>query len=210
MKMMKKVGMVLALVGMMMGVSACSKGDLPQQYDPSQDVTASVETTEKKAETETADQPTAPAVEEKKEGPVLVMTTARADQQIEGSDGLGFFGVYAEGEEETAITEAIGKGHFFATTAEDGPVIKVTAQESMMGDTVSFKEGMKLKVDIKGIKSGSIVKVTDGTNTIFEEKIMGDKTTQRVEVKAKGAYKVEVCAADGTLLAVSNPMNVGE
>lgn len=216
MKKMKKVLVMLALAGVAVSLGGCSKGDLPQEYTPTQEVGAAEAEvkTDEKAETEaTTEEPateSAGTVQEQAEVAVLVMTAATGDQTIEGSEGLGFYGVYASGEDEAAVSEAISQGHFFATQAEDGPIIKATVQESMMGDSVSFKEGLKIKADISGLKSGSIVKVTNDTEVVFEKKIMGDKTIERVSVPAKGAYRVEVYTADGQLIALSNTITFAD
>ncbi|MEG2776685.1 MAG: hypothetical protein RR915_05750 [Cellulosilyticaceae bacterium] len=209
MKMMKKSFAVLALVGIVVSMSACSKADVPQEYNPVE-ATAPTEAKEVEKVAEAPTVETSAPVAEKEEGLKLIMTAATEENKIEGSDGLGFYGVYTEGEDEAAIADAIGKNHFFATQAEGGPVIKITAKEYMMGDSAKIDELVKFKVDVKNLKSGSIVKVVTAEGVVLEEKVMGDKYTGRIDAEAKGFYRVEVYTADGELLAVSSPITIQE
>lgn len=208
MKMIKKIFAVLALVGVVVSMSACSKADLPQEYNPAQEAVATeTENTQKPVEETTTTETSVP-VAEKEEGVKLVMTAATEGNKIEGSDGLGFYGVYTEGEDEAAIADAMSKNHFFATQAENGSVIKITAKEYMMGDSAKIEELVKFKVDVKNLKSGSIVKVVTADGVVLEEKVMGDKYMGRIDAEAKGFYRVEVYTADGQLLAVSSPITI--
>lgn len=204
MKMMKKSFALLALVGIVVSMSACSKGSAPAEYTP-------VEATEtkevEKVAAETTAGTSAPTVE-KEEGLKLVMTAATEENKIEGSEGLGFYGVYAGAEDEAAIGEAIGKNHFFATQAESGPTIKITAKEYIMGDSAKIDELVKFKIEVKGLKSGSIVKVVTADGVVVEEKVMGDKYTGRIDAEDKGFYRVEVYTAEGELLAISYPVTI--
>lgn len=210
MKMMKKSFVILALAGVVMSMSGCGKADLPQETKPAQAATTTQgENTQQPADgAATADASTQEA--KKEEGIRLVMIAATEDNKIEGSEGLGTYGVYAEAEDEAAIADAISKNHFFATQSEDGPTIKITAKEYIMGDSAKIDDLVKFKVDVKGIKSGSIVKIVTADGAVVEEKVMGDKYSGRIDAEAKGFYRVEVYTADSQLIAVSHPINIVE
>lgn len=205
MKMMKKSLMVLALIGVTASVGACSSP--PPENQPVKEVAMTV-TENKEQNLEVATKEEAPTLEKKEEGIRLVMTEAAGDNKIEGSEGLAFYGVYAEAEDETSIADAISKNHFFATKSEEGPKIKVTAKEYIMGDSAKIEDLVKFKIEVKSMKSGSIVKVVTADGVVEEEKVMGNEYLGRIDAEAKGFYRVEVYTADGELLAVSSPITI--
>lgn len=207
MKLVKKGLLMVGIMSIAVGMSGCSKGDIPQSYEETQATSSSAQTTETVAP-EASKESTSTTTQDTQQGPVLVMVPATGDNQIEGSEGLGFYGVYAEGQDDAAVKDAISKGHFFATQKEDGPTIKITAKDYIMGDEAPASDLVKFKVEVKGMVSGSFVKINTAEGYVVEQKVMGDTYEARIDAEDKGFYQIEVYTAAGELVAIANPITV--
>lgn len=216
MKKFKGLGMLVIAMGLMFGLTGCIS-------EPPQDAMAT--TTEAPAtETPTTE---APATEE----PATQETTAPAEQAgikevIKPSSGefvpseemkkvmtgdvtaLGYNGIYAAEDSEQAISDAITAGHYYVMATEDGPKVQLKAKESIMGDSLSLASEQSFKVEVSGLKSGSVVKVISDKGLLEEKKVMGDKYEKRVSVDVEGFWFAEVWSGDGQLVAITNPMFV--
>ena len=73
--------------------------------------------------------------------------------------------VYAMSAGSSDILAAVRQGHGFITFAPNGPVIEMTAGDSIMGDLVDWNLVKELHIHIDGLLSGDMVKVVTGEGT---------------------------------------------
>ncbi len=128
--------------------------------------------------------------------------------------------VYARQLSEPAILEGIRAGHvYLKTQGPDGPTVAFSAtsggQQAMMGDNLAVKasEAIRFLVRVTGAAGGKVEIVRDGAlandyGALIPEsgKLRHEFTTQADA--ARHWYRVSVRAADGKLLALTNPIYV--
>lgn len=121
---------------------------------------------------------------------------------------FGFNQIYVMQEDDAAVTDALKLGHFYTSLEESAPTIQIKGKEVIMGDQLTLANEKSIKVEVTGLKSGSIVKVINQEGVVEEKKVMGDKYDTRVTLDQEGFYFVEVWGGSGTMIAITNPMYV--
>jgi hypothetical protein len=78
--------------------------------------------------------------------------------------------VYAPSAGASDILEALRRGHAYVCFAPDGPTLQASAGEALLGDSLPFDEGRKLKISINGLLAGDVVRVVtaQGVSTLVE------------------------------------------
>lgn len=208
------LGMAMGVV--VFGLTGCISAP-PEEAAVTPTSTQTVQETAPTAKEDTSSTEVAPEVKEN-DGSYKVVVKASAGEfapseemkQVMTGDasGLGFNHVYVMTDDDKALADALAAGHFYVSATENGPSIQIKGKERIMGDQVSMADEKIFKVEVKGLKSGSIVKVINQEGVVEEKKVMGDKYDTRVTVTQEGFYFVEVWGGDGKLVALTNPMYV--
>jgi hypothetical protein len=73
--------------------------------------------------------------------------------------------VYAMSSSPSDILSALRLGHAFITFAPNGPTLKLTAGDAILGDTVLWSEVQEIQIDADGLLKGDILRVVTGTSS---------------------------------------------
>lgn len=68
--------------------------------------------------------------------------------------------VYTMSPGPSDILEALKRGHAFITYSTNGPSLKLTAGEAIMGDSVDFSQVKQMECMVNGLLAGDVVQVT--------------------------------------------------
>ena len=105
-------------------------------------------------------------------------------------------GVFAMSDSITDILDAVKKGHSFITFAPNGPTLEMHVRERIMGDSVTWTEGLMLKIKAEGLEKGDVIRLISAENTspIMEAPSKGDFSIS-LSVERPGFLRVEVLRA---------------
>ena len=101
--------------------------------------------------------------------------------------------VYADSSNPEDILKGIEAGHVTITeNAKNGTIITMTAGDAMVGDTISYVDGAKVKVSVKNFRKGQTLFVKDQEGILYEytAKKNGDYEVE-VPVRGKGFVRAE-------------------
>lgn len=92
--------------------------------------------------------------------------------------------VYAMSDSPTDILSTLKRGHAFLTYSVNGPMLEMTAEEALLGDSVKFSNVKQLEYKISGIISGDVVQVVTnrGNTPVLKAETDG---------KIRGVYTME-------------------
>lgn len=101
--------------------------------------------------------------------------------------------VYSMSRGRADIINAILQGHSFITFQPDAPAADIHCQDSYMGDTASFKEGLKISFDFYSVLAGDIIKIYSSSGVEKEITVphSGDISFE-IEAEEKGFYRAEI------------------
>lgn len=102
--------------------------------------------------------------------------------------------VRANGRSPEAILKAISEGRTsISSSAKRGAFIDMVSGESTIGDTVKFDGTNKIKVTVKRLKKGQVLRVLDAQGVMFEHKASrsGDFEVE-LDVRGTGFVRAEV------------------
>jgi len=68
-------------------------------------------------------------------------------------------GVYAMSDSPEALLSAVREGHSFVTYAPDGPIVEMTCDGAILGDSVAWRPGLTMHIRVDGLKRGDVVKL---------------------------------------------------
>jgi hypothetical protein len=128
--------------------------------------------------------------------------------------------VYARELSEAAILDGIRAGHvFLKTRGPDGPDIYLSAEtaghHAIVGDALKLARGehAQFTVQVLNGAGGRVEIVSDGkvAHLLPDAAVAGNDETKHFDISGDGQrhwYRVNVRAADGSLLALTNPIYV--
>lgn len=101
--------------------------------------------------------------------------------------------VYSLSASPADILEALKNGHAYLIYAPMGPSLEFNVENAMMGDTVTWKPGMEMQIELDGLQAGDRVNLVTGneTRTISVAPSAGRLLTT-AEMLSKGFARVEV------------------
>jgi len=101
--------------------------------------------------------------------------------------------VYAMSPSLDDILSALKSGHAYITFAPNGPTLKLTAGDAILGDTVAWSQIKQLQIVAEGLAGGDIIRVVSGnsTETILEAPANG-RFKADYTVKSPGFARVEI------------------
>lgn len=104
--------------------------------------------------------------------------------------------VYALSAGASDILSALRQGHSFITFAPNGPVIEMTAGESMLGDEVNWTDQQEIRIKINSLLAGDEVRVitADSNETVCKATADGELDIRYKMIKP-GFGRVEVARA---------------
>jgi len=110
-----------------------------------------------------------------------------------GGPTMGVFSISAS---VTDILDAVKKGHSFITFAPNGPTLEMHVREAIMGDSVTWTEGLTVEISAEGLLSGDVIHVVtaEDTSPILEATNDGDFMTSLIAEKA-GFMRIEILRA---------------
>jgi len=128
--------------------------------------------------------------------------------------------VFAKELSEAAIIDGIRAGHaFIKTKGPEGPDVYLSADanrsHAIAGDALALASGARAQFSVQVVNAagGRIELIADGnvSQLVTDTAIGGKDETKRFEIAGDGKrhwYRVNIRAADGSLLALSNPIYV--
>ena len=106
-------------------------------------------------------------------------------------------GVYAMSAGASDILEAVRQGHSYITFAPNGPELEMTAgYDAILGDSVPWAELKEMKIKLKGLLVGDVMRVVTGksADVVFKAPTDGElEMTYRMD--APGFARVEILRA---------------
>jgi hypothetical protein len=104
--------------------------------------------------------------------------------------------VYALSNSPSDILEAVRFGHGFITFAPNGPVVEMTANETILGDTVHWPDNKEVEIKVNGLNKGDILKVITNKDSrdILEARTDGNVSIKQ-PVLEPGFVRVEILRA---------------
>ncbi|MHC1692015.1 MAG: CehA/McbA family metallohydrolase [Sphaerochaetaceae bacterium] len=138
------------------------------------------------------------------------VATAGSDAHKDYDNRHEFNNVWVSERSEVAVLYALKQGHSYITTAVDGPVISLTCDEAIMGDSVIFYGGQIVNIMITGLMEGSLVRVFDINGLCAETGTTGSSYQYDLDTESDmGFVRVEVWSPDGnSIIAFSNPLYI--
>ena len=138
------------------------------------------------------------------------VATAGSDAHRDYDNRHEFNNVWVSERSEVAVLYALKQGHSYITTAVDGPVISLTCDEAIMGDSVIFYGGQIVNIMITGLMEGSLVRVFDINGLCAETGTTGSSYQYDLDTESDmGFVRVEVWSPDGnSIIAFSNPLYI--
>ena len=113
--------------------------------------------------------------------------------------------VYAKGRSAEDILAAIEQGHSYVANTRNGVKLSFSAGEAMMGDTVSWLDGLTFEITIKGSGLGLKAKLITSEEVIV---LASNQESIKVKPSWRFAYLVVVRKMLGfeRIVAISNPI----
>ena len=111
--------------------------------------------------------------------------------------------VYAKSNSAPDILEAMRKGRVSLKRGAKAPMLTLECGDAVMGDSVKFAPGTKVRVSTEKLKRGQTLVVYDADGVIFKHK--ANKTalfSAEIEVKNKGFVRAEVRYTAGILESI--------
>lgn len=101
--------------------------------------------------------------------------------------------VYSNSASAGDILEALKKGHAYIVYAPIGPSLEFRAGEAMMGDSVAWKPGMEMQIEVDGLQPGDRVNLLTGreSQTIHVSATAGRLKTTAI-MPLRGFARIEV------------------
>jgi hypothetical protein len=101
--------------------------------------------------------------------------------------------VYAMSASTTDILSALKLGHAYITFSADGPVLEMTAGDSILGDSVEFSKVKQIEIKVSGLLAGDVVQVVTAHGNTPLLKAETDGEMQGIyPVEAPGFARIEV------------------
>ncbi len=101
--------------------------------------------------------------------------------------------VYAEGNTQKDIMDGIRRGHVYVTSHPDTSMLNLECGDKMMGDTVEWKEGTKVKLTATKLKKGYILRVYNNDTVLYERTGKGEEEiVEELTVKEKGFVRAQI------------------
>lgn len=72
-------------------------------------------------------------------------------------------GVYAASTGQSDILDALRQGHAYLTFAPNGPSLRLSAGDAIMGDTVDWSQIKELHIEADGLQTGDVLRVVTAT-----------------------------------------------
>lgn len=121
--------------------------------------------------------------------------------------------LYSDSRGQSDIMAAIRKGHAFISYTSNGPQIDLCIEDSIMGDTVKFSEGLKGILKVENLSDKDAIKLISDKGIEKVVKVEGQST--RVigfEVEDRVFYRVEVwrevISKLPALVSITNPIYI--
>jgi len=97
--------------------------------------------------------------------------------------------VFSQSQAAGDILKAISNGHSYITSSVRGAVLDLHCENAMMGDTVTFREGLELSVEAVGVRPGCKLELitSDGTAGVWKRFPQG-KLCTKVNVQSKWRF----------------------
>lgn len=140
-----------------------------------------------------------------------IIATGGTDAHKNKSDRSPFNCVYTVSRQPEDILDAIDKGNLYISISSKGPDIQLVCGNAIMGDTVPFKEGQKIKLKVTGLEPGNIIKIISEKGSESEETASGAEFEKEWPMEDRLFYRVEVWKHDNgqnSMLAFSNPLYI--
>ena len=101
--------------------------------------------------------------------------------------------IYAQSNSPKDILSAVQEGHSFITFAPEGPTLQLTCNDAMMGDSVPWKAGQILTINLDGLDKGDVVRLVNAkeTSDLFTAPSAGSFKAEH-PVKGPGFVRLEV------------------
>lgn len=101
--------------------------------------------------------------------------------------------VYAASSSRDDILSAIRLGHSFITFSPEGPTLRLTSGEAIMGDSRAYQEGQVVNLALQGLQQGDVLKLitSDDIVDVFTAPTAGEYHCE-LPVGGPGFVRVEV------------------
>ncbi len=100
--------------------------------------------------------------------------------------------VYAKSNTQEDVLEALRGGHSFITQGPNKTRLTLSVGESFMGQSVQWYQGIKVRVQARGIKRGHRLKVFNNDTLIYDEKAKKRNLDFELQVPQKGFVRAEI------------------
>ena len=101
--------------------------------------------------------------------------------------------VFTESASPADILTAVRAGHSFITFAPEGPTLKMSCGEAILGESLPYQPGQMVEIALEGLEQGDVVRLVtpDGSTDLFTAPAPGAFETQH-PVTGPGFVRLEV------------------
>lgn len=98
------------------------------------------------------------------------------------------------------ILKALKKGNSYITSCVNGPSLILRCEDGIQGDTVKFREGLKVRIEAEGLKRNDILTVYENDERVYGFKAAKSGShTAEIEVREKGFVRAEIISEYGPI-----------
>lgn len=136
-----------------------------------------------------------------------VVATGGSDAHRNHTVRTPFNNVLATERSAEAILDALRAGRNYVTVDADGPVLSLSCDGCVMGETVVYTNGQVVEIVVTNLDNTNIIKVYTDSGLLYQVDATGDAYEAAVATDEYAFIRVEVWA-DETPDAVSNPIYI--
>jgi predicted metal-dependent phosphoesterase TrpH len=107
-----------------------------------------------------------------------------------------------------AIYDAMDKGHLYVAYSSQSPYLSLSSGNAIMGDTVQYRKGKAINIELSKVSPGSTLKVYTELGTEIVKTIDESNYKIKIPMEERVFYRIELWKNQNELELFSNPLYI--